>query len=285
MGYQLSSIRSHNWVTSLVAKLFLAKDERHFFYVLYSYFRWLDDFVDERSRSERERKEFISGQDSVIRGLYQSRSTDRNGLIGRIVQHDLDGGCRLKPLILTMLDTFRFDLKRANAIVSFPDLENYSRNLGSAYAGLLLCFVEPSYKCRQEDILLAHACHLVHMLRDFNKDRKLGYLNISQEEIEEYNIRLGQVQDENFRGWLKDRIEAIQRYFVRGKAKLNENPVLRLKIIGHLYCFRYETVLRQIRKAGYRLKDDYSLRFQDVARLILTSIFVPLRHLWQTMNH
>lgn len=285
MRYQLSSIRSHNWVTSLVAKLFVGRHERYFFYVLYSYFRWLDDFVDERSRSERERREFISGQDSVIRGLYRSRSTDRNGLIGRIVQHDLDGGCRLKPLILTMLDTFRFDLKRANRVVSFDELQDYSRNLGSAYAGLLLCFVEPTYKRQEEDSLLAHACHLVHMLRDFEKDRKLGYINISQEEMEEHNIRLSQIEDERFEEWLKDRIKTIQRYFLKGKAKLNENPVLRLKLIGHLYCFRYETVLRQIREAGYRLKDSYSLRFQDVARLILTSIFVPLRHLWQTMNH
>lgn len=283
MGYQLPSIQSHNWVTSLVAKLFLGRDERHFFRLLYCYFRSLDDFVDEKKRSEKERGEFVSEQRALVMNLYQQRNANCDGLIGQIVEYDLDRGCRLEPLILRMLDTFQFDLKRENRVVSFEELQSYSRNLGSAYAGLLLCFVEPGYECREEDSLLAHACHLVHMLRDFEKDRRLGYVNISREEMEEHRIRLRHIQDEGFRGWLKDRIKTIEKYFVWGKARLNKNRILRLKLIGHLYCFRYERILRQISKAGYRLKDDYPLRGADVARLILTSISVPLRHMWQAL--
>ncbi|TES92060.1 MAG: hypothetical protein E3J87_06295 [Candidatus Cloacimonadota bacterium] len=284
MKKNLSLVQSHNWVTFLLAKLYLRKDDRHYAYLLYSYLRMLDDFVDEKNRSEEEKINFISRQRRAIKTLYKNCKIDSNGLIVRIIEYDCGHRCKLESFIFCMLQIFQFDTKRKNRVVSLKELKHYSINLGNAYTQLLLYFVEPKYKYQEEDSLLAHACHQAHMLRDFNIDQKLGYINISKEEIAQYNIRLNQTPDENFQKWLKDKIEIIKDYFKKGKTKVNKNPIFRIKIIGHLYCFRYETVLRQIEDDGYQLKDKYSMRLQDKVRLILLLISVLIKHLWQKIK-
>lgn len=284
MGNELSLIQSHNWVTFLLARLYLRKDDQYYSYLLYSYLRSADDFVDEKDASESEKKQFVHRQQKIIKSLYENCNIDANPLISRIVKYDLKNGCKLKPCIFRMLKIFEFDANRKNKLVSSEELKNYSVNLATAYTQLLLYFTEPRYEYQREDALLAHACHLAHMLRDFKEDQRLGYINISKEEIAQYNIQLNKIPDEGFQEWLRDRIKIIQSHFKKGKAELDKNPILRTKIMGYLYCFRYEAIIRQIKEAEYQLKNKYPMRLQDIIRLISIFISVLLNHLWQKIK-
>lgn len=283
MGNRLLLIQSHNWVTFLLAKLCLRRDDRYISYLLYSYLRSVDDFVDEKDGSNDLRKKFVLEQQKTVNNLYNN-DRKSNTLIGRIIDYDRSNDCRLKPCILKMLEIFEFDVSRRNKFVSSEKLENYSVNLGSAYTQVLLNFVEPGYKYQHADSLLAHACHLAHMLRDFKEDIDLGYINLSKEEIKRYGIELNRISDPNLKIWLKDKIKLIKEHFTKGKTALDKNPILRIKLMGYLYCFRYETVIQQIEEGGYRLKDEYPMRFRDIMFLIFILISIAFRHLLEKIR-
>ena len=281
MGNELLSIQSHNWVTSFLTRLYLRGVDRHYSHLLYSYLRSLDDFVDEKDRSRTDKEEFISRQRRIIESVYGNPGLDPNSSIASIIRYDLDHGLKLKAPILRMLEIFEFDAGRKNTIVSFEALNNYSVTLGNAYTQILLYFLSPKYEYHQENSLLAHACHQAHVLRDLKRDEKLGYINISKEEIAQYDIHMERIPDDNFQKWLEDKIRTIQGIFSRGKIDINKIPILRLKVIANLYCFRYETFLHQIKETGYPMKDGYPIRVRDAARLVLTLFSLVFKHLRQ----
>ncbi|MCK4421668.1 squalene/phytoene synthase family protein [candidate division WOR-3 bacterium] len=284
MKIESLSMRFHNWEAFLSTKLFMKRESRYYFNLVYTYFRWVDDYVDDENRKEIERTQFLSRQQTLLKRLYQGyKFRPENYLewaITKVIEYDLEHNSQLKSAIFRMFQVFEFDTIRKNKVPSFKELKRYSVNLGSAYARSLLYFIAPEYgRYREVYSLLAYTCHLVHLLRDFAEDKEIGYINISKEEMEQYNIRLEQIHDENFSHWLNEKIRIIRSLFKKGKCELEKIPILCVKLIGYLYCFRYERILSQIEEDGYKLKDKYPMRWRDLAQLISIFIYTPLRHL------
>jgi len=267
----------------LLAKFFLRKKARSFSYLLYSYFRKIDDFVDSPLNDKKTLTEFINEQKRMVEKFYAGSKTNGRSVIGRVIEYDLKNNCRLKSCIMRMFEVFEFDIERKNKIVSEAQLTGYSRNLSDSYTRLLLYFIEPRYECRQEDVLLAHASHLAHMLRDLKEDKELGYINISQEDMVGYKLQSTDCSDSGFKEWLKVRVQLIKKYFKNAKKTLNKNHLFLIKLTGYLYSSRYETVIRQIEENGYVLKTRYLMRTRDIIRLVKELAVLLLKHLWHNM--
>jgi phytoene/squalene synthetase len=278
----LSYVRHHNWVTFLLARLYCCRHDRYYSRLLYTYLRTVDDYIDTTERSVKEKQRFLNQQRKTITDLYAGKVPEGNSMIAQIVRYDRAHNNMLRPFIMRMMDIFTFDSVRQYKNVTEQELLDYSLALGSAYTQLLIRFIEPRYHVEQENVQLAHACHLSHMLRDFQEDLKLGYINIAKQDIKTYRINPN-IQDENFRKWLKDRITSIREKFKKGNARLDRTPILRIKIIARLYCFRYEAVLQQIEDADYRLLVVYHLRLRDVLKLTLILISTVFRHIWHSL--
>lgn len=278
----LSYVRHHNWVTFLLARLYCCRHDRYYSRLLYTYLRTVDDYIDTRERTPQEKKRFLREQRNLIDHLYAGKVLPETSMIARIVLYDRYHNNMLRPLIARMMDIFEFDSARQYNNVSEQELLDYSLALGSAYTQLLIRFVEPRYRVERENVQLAHACHLSHMLRDFQEDLKLGYINIAKQDIKTYRVD-PYIQDDNFRKWLKDRIAGIREKFKKGNARLDRIPILRIKIIGRLYCFRYQAVLRQIEDADYRLLTAYHLRVRDVLKLTAILFTTIFRHIWHSL--
>lgn len=202
-------------------------------------------------------------------------------MIAQIVYYDRSHNNMLRPFMTRMMDVFEFDSARQYKKVTEQELLDYSLTLGSAYTQLLVRFVEPRYRIEQDNVQLAHACHQSHMLRDFEEDLKLGYINIAKQDIDTYHVD-PHIRDDNFRQWLKDRITSIREKFKKGNARLDRVPILRIKIIARLYCFRYESVLQQIEDTDYQLLADYTLRVRDTLKLMPILFSTIFRHIWNT---
>jgi phytoene/squalene synthetase len=279
----LSYVQQHNWVTFILARLYCCRHDRYYSRLLYTYLRTVDDRIDTMEHTPQDKKRYLSEQRELIDDLYAGDVQHGTSVIAQLVRYDRSHNNTLRPFIEGMMDVFEFDASRQYKIVSEQELLDYSLALGSAYTQLLIRFVEPRYRVQEENVQLAHACHLSHILRDFPEDLKLGYINIAKQDIDTYHID-PTVQNENFRKWLKDRIITIAEKFKKGKVKLDRIPILRIKIIARLYCFRYEAVLQQIEDADYQLQAAYHLRVRDILKLTSTLFATIFRHIWYSLG-
>lgn len=278
----LSYVQQHNWVTFILARLYCCRHDRYYSRLLYTYLRTVDDYIDTIEHTPQEKQRFLVQQRTLIDDLYAGNVSQTPSMIAQIIQYDRHHDIMLRPFIIRMMHIFEFDSARQDKNVSEQELLDYSLALGSAYTQLLIRFVEPRYRVKQENVQLAHACHLSHMLRDFQEDLKLGYINIARQDIDAYGVD-PTIQDDNFRKWLKDRIALIRKKFKQGNARLDRIPVLRIKIIARLYCLRYEAVLQQIEDADYRLLTAYHLRVRDVLKLAAILFTTIFRHIWHSL--
>src|SRR4030042_3249160 len=260
-------VHTHNWVTYLLVRLFCRRDDRRIAYSLYRYFRQCDDYIDDPDRDQREKLSFLDRQRRLIDKMYNGH-LENDSQLAVIINYDRRHHNAFKNIFYEMLDIFEFDAQRGNKASGAKSLIDYSLKLSHAYTTLLIMFLKPEHKINEQDIQLAHGCHLVHMLRDYYEDQKLGYLNISREEKQKFV--LDNPDSENFRQWVKERISFLDEKLKTGKKSLIRTPYIRIRLIALLYCFRYEIILKQLKDNGYILKRSYPMRIKDMGCLIKT---------------
>ncbi len=257
MKFNQQSLKKHNKEAYLATKLFLRGEGAKLANLLYSYLRWVDDFVDNINIDRKEQKKFLLEQSKIIDSLYKKNKPEiKNyfeGAISEVIKYDIKHGYGLNTVINKMFEVFVFDIKRKNTFPNFNDLNEYSKKIGDAYTRALLFFLAPTLPYREEYSISAYASHQVHLLRDFLTDKENGYFNISTEEIKKYNIKEDLIQDELFSFWLKDKIKNIKSLFIKGKKEFRVIPIFKVRITGHLYCSRYERVIARIEKNQYKL--------------------------------
>ncbi len=279
-GAGAQPIRQHNWVTYLLVRLYCRRPEQEISLDLYRYFRRLDDRVDDPALSAREKTALVAAERRRIEALYHA--ADPADPLDRVVRYDRAG--RLRGWIRRMLDVFEFDARRTGQVVDRSQIMAYSRNLSEAYTRFLVEFLEPRYAYEPEDARLAHACHLLHMLRDHDIDQDLGYDNIGQDEAEHYGFQPGDCEGSGFRRWLQERLDLIEGLFASGRRSIRSRPYLRIKLIVHLYCFRYETVLRRIQRHGLHLPAAGRPGLLDLLGCGAGCMILLLDHAWQRLR-
>jgi|GEM_PF-2808034 len=279
-----SDIHRHNWVTFLLSRFFLGTRERQVSYKLYKYLRQVDDFIDESGADKNECLRYIHEQRTIAKDKYTNGTTKENTLLNQIIDHDRQNGRKFQECIDLMMDVFEFDAHRKYSSVSADELRTYSLNLARAYTQFLVYFIEPGYQQTKDDILLAHACHLAHMIRDHSIDSTLGYINIAREDLKTYKLEPGRYDNDRFSQWLKKEVARISAMIEQGKRTMYKNRILTLKLMGLLYCFRYEVILRQIKSAGFQLRNKYQTGFRDSIRLMYQCIATCLKHFFQYLG-
>jgi phytoene/squalene synthetase len=252
------SLKRHNLEAYLATQLFIKGEKGKLANLLYTYLRWVDDFVDDNTIESSRQKEFLSEHLNIIDHLYNGYKFRPENYfeeaISEVVKYDIKNGYRLKTVIYKMFEVFDFDIKRKNKFPDFTGLNEYSKKIGDAYTRALLFFLAPGLLYKEDFSLSAYASHQVHLLRDFLIDKENGYFNISGEEIKKYNIKEDLIQDENFAHWVKDKIANIKFLIEKGKREFRNIPILRVRLTGYLYCFRYQRVIRRIEKDHYKLR-------------------------------
>jgi phytoene/squalene synthetase len=279
-----TDIHHHNWVTYLLSRFFLRTRERKISYKLYTYLRHVDDFIDESGADQDTCLRYINTQRTMVKELYENGKAHSDSLLGEIIAHDRQNGRNFHECIELMMDVFEFDARRKHVEVPEPQLRAYSLNLARAYTRFLVHFIAPGYQHTENDIRLAHACHLAHMIRDLSIDNDLGYINIAQEDIEHFGLQPGTYTNGKYSRWLKKEIEYIGTLMTRGKRLLCKNRILTVKLMGLLYCFRYEVILHRITSSGFHLCPDYRIRLHDGMRLVWQCVTVCLKHWFECLG-
>lgn len=271
-------VRKNNWVTFWLGRLCFGPAAYKDLVLLYRFLREIDDYVDAPGRSYRDAKVFLKRHRCWIEEAYTRPELCPVRLISPVIEYDRKNGRRLEPVIAGMLDVFEFDAQRKGQVVSRDELLSYSKALTRCYVGMLLAFLDGPGDCRTAGEVLAHACHRVHMLRDYHEDSKLGYINVPQEALRKHGLNVLGSSDKDLRAYVREESGSIAALFKQGKDELARTARLRVKIIGAMYCFHYETILHRLEDSSYCLQRNYPAGLSDLPRIVRFAARLALLH-------
>jgi phytoene/squalene synthetase len=229
-------------------------------YRAYAYFRWADDGIDVVAQSEDERVSFIKRQIGLMERLYEGEQvenlTPEEKLLADLIHNDGGKSSGLQSFIRNFMAILEFDAHRRERLITEDELAWYSNTLGIAVTDCIQHFIGNGhpYPDHEDQYLAATAAHITHMLRDLPEDLKDGYTNIASDNLSTSNISLENLNDPEFRAWIKKRVDQARGYFDRGKRYLDSLEVLRCKLVGYWYCARFESVLDTLEREEYMLR-------------------------------
>jgi hypothetical protein len=165
------------------------------------------------------------------------------------IEEDRKNGSRLQSMIMGFLEAITWDVERRNKIVNQLELDRYSLLLGRSYSegllyGLKLNPCEPIFMIPKT--ICGIAAHWSHLLRDLNEDLKLGYINISDDEIKQYSINLNYPQ--TLRPWIRAKCYRTLDMFVEGRKSRNLLPTHKARLVFDLNCLKHISVINKIIK-------------------------------------
>lgn len=218
---------------------------------IYSYMRYLDDLVDEPTVSADEAMWILEEQREKILCLYDRRhiipKTDYDVLLLQFVEYDLQNGSSLKNPLLAMLGSLFFDSNRIGRIMSHAELEEYSETMGSSFLSFMFHFLHKAPSNEGQLKAVARAACQAYMLRDLREDLKKGYINVDEESIKLFEIDIRDPESNNFRDWIKERVQQLERQLKAFTRILREEQCFRNRLILLLFLEPRRHVLRRIR--------------------------------------
>lgn len=258
-----SITRAASKQTYYIVRFLVDRDRMSDAYRAYAYFRWVDDYLDQRVAERSERVAFIDRQGALLNRGYHNDWPDDLSIEERmlvdLIQSDREMNSGLQTYLRHMMAVMAFDADRKGRLISQPELDEYARLLATAVTEALHYFI--GHNCppppSEARYLAATAAHITHMLRDTLDDVAMGYYNIPREFLEAHQIEPYDIDSDPYRAWVQSRVQLARSYFEAGKVYLAQVQPLRCRIAGYLYMARFEAVLDVIEREGYQLRPAY----------------------------
>ncbi|HZA02276.1 MAG TPA: hypothetical protein VE665_08345, partial [Hyphomicrobiaceae bacterium] len=160
----------------------MPRKERPFFWLWYSYLRWVDDTVD--AGAESRSNSFLDRQMELLGDLYGRRTRDlcnEEQFLASLVVYDLGRGGRLQQPLSEMLAAIGFDIRRRGAPAGHKELyENFEREVSSYLFTIAYFCSVPATPNKVPGVIAATGAKITHSLRDFIVDCANAQFNISR---------------------------------------------------------------------------------------------------------
>jgi hypothetical protein len=237
----------------------------HDAYRAYAYFRWVDDWIDQKTQQKDDRMAFVARQNVLIRelaqGLLPQDLTPEEQMLAELVQKDgsSTGHSGLRTYIHNMIAVMAFDAERRGRLITYSELNAYAHTLAVAVTEALHYFIgqDCSSPRTEARYLAVTGAHITHMLRDTMDDNAAGYFNIPLEFLKANKISPFDINSEPYRSWVRSRVRLARDYFKAGRGYMAQVENFRCRLAGYAYIARFEAVLDSIEREDYLLRTQY----------------------------
>jgi phytoene/squalene synthetase len=235
-------------------------------YRAYAYFRWVDDWLDMQVSLPLERLAFVERQQALIdpcsqRALPHDLTAEETMLLSllRADREHNGNNSGLQSYMRNMMAVMAFDANRRGRLISSRELDDYTRYLATGVTEAMHYFIGHDSPSPQSDsrYLAVAAAHITHMLRDTYEDVEAGYFNVPSEFLRTRRLNPCDIENDDYREWVKSRVELARAYFKAGEAYLSQIKHTRCRVAGYMYMARFMGVLDTIEGEGYRLRPSY----------------------------
>lgn len=242
-------------------------------YRAYAYFRWVDDRLDGAltpgaadAIEAHERLLFLERQKSLLEQCYRGESphdvaVEENMLV-ELVKRDHEPNSGLQSYLRNMMRVMEFDVGRRGRLISYSELNEYTRWLATAVTEAMHYFIGHCCSSPHTELryLAVSGAHITHMLRDMFEDVQTGYYNVPREVLQANHIRPQDIQSQAYRAWVQSRVQLARQYFRAGRMYLARVEAPRCRLAGLAYTARFEWLLDTIEKENYSLRPQYDER-------------------------
>jgi phytoene/squalene synthetase len=284
-GYQIISLQSailssekiarkRSTKAWLMACILIPRNRRRYLFLCYAYLRWVDNFVDDKTKSGAEKKRFVENQKTLISDLSNRRAAKPNSegevLLYYFIEYALnEKDSNLIEYLNMMIDALCMDVERfdKDGIFSEEELSIYISLLNNSMFNIVHSFLVPKNNSQNSYDGLGLFLWYAGTFRDYYKDLESGLINISREDLTNYKINnFSLYDDENFRLWIKDKVTYV--------LNLLNDEIFLLKLlplkIRFFWAFAYPFYLHKIiRIKTYSYNYNYLYR-KDFAKEIKT---------------
>lgn len=229
----------------------------------YSYFRWVDDWLDQEMRPRAERLAFVKRQQALMDSGYRRQPladlAPEERILANLIRRDTDKNSGLQAYIRNMMAVMAFDADRRGQLVSQRQLNQYTHWLAVAVTEAMHYFIGHWCASPQGEVryVAVTGAHITHMLRDALEDAQAGYYNIPREVMAANGIDPSAVESKAYRDWVKVMVHKARACFRMGRDYLAQVENLRCRIAGYAYIHRFELALDCIEREGYLLRAQY----------------------------
>ena len=252
----------------------LPRRNRHLFWAWYSYFRWVDDFVDEGAKPQSERTEFVDHQLDLLHKLYAGASPTLFGeeqLLGALVAHDIPKGGTLRRALADLLAAIRFDGQRMGMAADYDQLHLNHRREVVSWLHTVAYFCEASATLQDPPgVQAAVGAKITHILRDLISDCEQGLFNISRQEIAAYRLDLDNVAARSgtmpVRKWAAANVRLAEEHLHAGLCNVRSSDVLRYRLIVAIQIAKYQAYLDEFRNNRFILQPGCRFRWPRFLR-------------------
>jgi phytoene/squalene synthetase len=252
----------------------------------YAYFRWIDDILDAdepasavAGEAERTRRlEFLERQQRLLGGCLDGDPagavSPHEAMLVELVEHARPALGPLETYLRNMMQVMQFDVRRRGHLISQEELSDYTRWLATAVTEAMHYFLGNGAAAPRDGTryLAVSGAHILHMLRDTDKDLESGYFNIPREVLEAGSIGPHDVGSDAYRAWVAARVELARECFVGGRAYFARVESRRHRLAGLAYMARFEWMAQTLERERFMVRRSYGERRSLAAGLRMSRL-------------
>ncbi|MBU0974932.1 squalene/phytoene synthase family protein [Patescibacteria group bacterium] len=218
--------------------------------LLYSYFRWTDDFIDSPTIEAEKKIDFLNRQRELLLGIKQNNMSQQETKIlesGLFQTHT--NGLLLKSAML-LFETFENDVLHSELNPRNKDdlITYHQETLLSCIGGLSLLLNEEAINPSDDFLTLLYYWGIIGSLKDLTEDLEAGKIqvNLSKEEISDLKlIPLDERKKYFMRIFTEDRFNAMKKKAIselvkHKKSFFKVNMPFWQQLASYIYMFRAE---------------------------------------------
>lgn len=192
--------------------LMLGKKHIGYYFILYAYFKWVDNQIDRKDADPAEMRDFLSRQKEIV---FRGKNPEvEEEFFGKIISQLIlsQENSFLKNAVEKVFSSFSLDLiRRERKFMQKAELDRRIELIGFAALEFAeFCFGKPGILTESLKRKMSRLYIQTDMLLDFDEDLESDYINVSLEEIDEFNIqgtdlnqeRSGAMHSEQFKKWM-----------------------------------------------------------------------------------
>jgi phytoene/squalene synthetase len=229
--------RKRSWKLWLMTQIMMNPENRGYIYLCHTYFRWLDDYIDDINRDAKDKEQFIEAQIKLFEQLKQQKKVEtalnEETFLYYLVKHAAEKNNRL--LIETMcnlMEGMLWDVNRSEGRIIYTEtkLKQYIALQSQTFSTTIHLFLKPDFDASYKKVYIGEFYWYVLTLRDFMDDIASNYINISIEDMQRFGIDKHDIlNDPNRYKWMEYKYPYIMQILENENNLLKTYP-LKLKL-------------------------------------------------------
>lgn len=253
-GFKIAEIITKKYAkTFYFSSRFLSKEKREAAFSIYAICRMSDESVDnENPRGKVQRLRKIKEN---IHSAYNGVKLESSLWIS--FKESVDKYKIPEQYFDELIDGMQMDLDK-NRYQNMEELYNYCYKVASVVGLIMLKILSSKDKCAEQyAINLGIAMQLTNIIRDIKEDFARDRIYLPQNELKKFGASedniFNEKVDENFRSFLKFKINQARQYYAKSEAGIKMIGDMRSRLVVLTMKELYSGILNSIEKEGYNV--------------------------------